>query len=101
MLITSCETKSHYMPGWQCSTPLITHLCLYSELNDLKNCRLKWKGERGGGRRIRKERGSGMHLELRNLNFPAHLKLESHGRCRTRCSSGVNRHGSLIIRELC
>lgn len=24
---------------------LITHLYLHSELNDLKNCRLKWKGE--------------------------------------------------------
>lgn len=27
---------------------LITHLCLHSELNDLKNCRLKWKREGGG-----------------------------------------------------
>lgn len=33
---------------------------------------------RRGGEHIRKKRGSGMHLELRNLNFPAHLKLESH-----------------------
>lgn len=80
---------------------LITHLCLHSELNDLKNCGLKWKGERGEGRHIRKKRGSGMHPELKNLNFPDHLKRESHWKCRTRCSSGVNRHGSLGIRELC
>lgn len=53
---------------------LITHLCLHSELNDLKNCGLKWKGEGGEGRHIRKKTGSGMHPKLRNLNFPDHLK---------------------------
>lgn len=80
---------------------LITYLCLHSELNDLKNCGLKWKGEGREGRHIRKKRGSGMHSKLRNLNFPAHLKQESHWKCRTRCSSGVNSHGSLVLRELC
>lgn len=42
-----------------------------------------------------------MHSKLRNLNFPDHLKWESHWKCKTRCSSGVNRYGSLVIRELC
>lgn len=53
---------------------LITHLCLHSEPNDLKNCGLKWKGKGGEDRHIRKKRGSGMHSKLRNLNFPDHLK---------------------------
>lgn len=42
-----------------------------------------------------------MHLALRNLNFPAHLNLESHWKCRAVCSSDVNTHGSLVIRRLC
>lgn len=56
---------------------LISHLCLHCELNDLRNCRLKWKGSGEGGNN-RKKRDSGVHLELKNLNFPAHLKLERH-----------------------
>lgn len=55
---------------------LISHLCLHSELNDLKKCRLKWKGS--GGERVRKKRRLGMHSELKNLNFAAHLNVESH-----------------------
>lgn len=37
------------------------------------------EGRTRRGRHIREKRGSGMHLELRNLNFPAYLNWKATG----------------------